>query len=101
MTELIKRILNNLTGADTWIAIIAIAVGLAGWFYFSKAKKAEQNIVKRQILFAGLFFLLAILAIATNHYLFIFLIPNFQEALPAFWSCAWKAMMRNAAVNVS
>ena len=67
MVDLIKIILNRLTGYDFWVVVIFFLISLAGWYYLSKTKKEERQAVGRQILFTSVTTLICILVIIFHH----------------------------------
>jgi len=74
MMEIIDKILDQLTGIDRWIAAITLIIVLARWWYVTKTKKAEQKIAKRQIAFAVVMTVIAVLVFAVNR---LFFSPNY------------------------
>lgn len=69
--DLIRRILEKLGGVDFWIAILAIAVSLAGWYYIGTEGMLPQETAKDQIIFVTMIALLAVSGIAIHHLFFV------------------------------
>jgi hypothetical protein len=71
MDEIFNRILDKLTGADIWIALGFLALGITLWLYIGTTKKAEQKVLRRQIGASLVLLLLAGAGLAINHIFFI------------------------------
>src|SRR5437879_1724843 len=69
--EIIKRILDKLTGADFWIALGFLATGVICWLLIGTTRKHEKKVLLRQIGAAFILLLLAGGAISANHFLFL------------------------------
>jgi tetratricopeptide (TPR) repeat protein len=69
--ELIKRILDKLSGADFWIAAGFLVVGVVCWLLIGKTKKQEKRLLRQQIVSAIVLLILAAGFIWLNHRFFI------------------------------
>ncbi len=68
--DVIFRILDKFTGFNYWFVAILIVIGLGGWYYLGRTKRAEQKIAKKQILFTGFLVVIGALGILLNHLFF-------------------------------
>ena len=70
MDEIFKRILDTLKGADFWIALVFLAVGIICWLWIGTTKRVDKKVLRHQI---GVALVLAVLAggvMFANHFFF-------------------------------
>src|SRR4030095_15558204 len=68
--EIFKRILDKLKGADFWIALGFLAVGIVCWRWIGTAEGREAQVFHRQITVAFVLLASAGIAIAIRHRFF-------------------------------
>jgi tetratricopeptide (TPR) repeat protein len=71
MDEIFRRILDKLTGADFWIAMIFLAAGYLSWRWIGATATDKKKVLGRQIGTALLLALVAGGAISVNHFFFL------------------------------
>jgi hypothetical protein len=71
MGEIFKRVLNELTGADFWIALGFLAAGYVCWLWIGTTAADKKKVLRRQIGMALLLALLAGALISGNHFFFL------------------------------
>lgn len=84
MIEIIKFILEKLTGFDLFFVIVLSIIGLGGWYYFGQAiNNSKKKRAKYQLMFAGTIITIAASGLALNHLYFVKKnTPKYTESLP-------------------
>lgn len=62
-------ILQQITGADHWIAIVVLVLAVVGWLWIG-TKRTERNKLKRQLACVAILIVLGLIAIGVRHWFF-------------------------------